>query len=561
LEEKGGTVLKEHPKGLFVAFFANMGERFGFYTMLAIFVYYIQAKFGYTATQAGAVYGTFLFGIYFFPLLGGWLADRVIGYGKTITLGTVLMFLGYSLMALPGFGQAFLFIALGIICLGTGFFKGNLQALVGNLYDDPKYEKNRDFAFNIFYMGINVGAFFAPHAATGISNLIMEKSALTYNARIPALAHQFLDGALKDTSELLSLAKAQLGSSFTDLTSFSQTYIETLSKSYNAAFAITALSIVASFLIFVGFKKYYKHADLTEKQKEASEEYRDKMIHLTKKQTRDRLFALFFVFFVVIFFWMSFHQNGFTLSMFARDYTVSEVSNITYTFFNLKSFLPFLAAIIGLVLLVRKKNKISTKVIGLVLLIGGGFVTYAVVKGFNPTMSISPQLFQHFNPIFIVFLTPVVIGFFTFLQKRGKEPSTPKKIGIGMILTAFSFGIMMIASRALPSPADLQGSVSPMLISPYWLIATYFSVTIAELCLSPMGISFVSKVSPPRYKGTMQGGWLAATAIGNALAGFIGYFWDRWEIWQFFLLLIAVCFISAALIFSVMKKLERASES
>lgn len=561
MQEKGGTVLKEHPKGLFVAFFANMGERFGFYTMLAIFVYYIQAKFGYTATQAGAVYGTFLFGIYFFPLLGGWLADRVIGYGKTITLGTVLMFLGYGLMSLPGFGQAVLFIALGIICVGTGFFKGNLQALVGNLYDDPKYEKNRDFAFNIFYMGINVGAFFAPHAATGISNLIMEKSALTYNARIPALAHQFLDGALKDTSELLSLAKAQLGSSFTDLTSFSQTYIETLSKSYNAAFAITALSIVASFLIFVGFKKYYKHADLTEKQKEASEEYRDKMIHLTKKQTRDRLFALFFVFFVVIFFWMSFHQNGFTLSMFARDYTVSEVSNITYTFFNLKSFLPFLAAIIGLVLLVRKKNKISTKVIGLVLLIGGGFVTYAVVKGFNPTMSISPQLFQHFNPIFIVFLTPVVIGFFTFLQKRGKEPSTPKKIGIGMIITAFSFGIMMIASRALPSPAELQGSVSPMLISPYWLIATYFSVTIAELCLSPMGISFVSKVSPPKYKGTMQGGWLAATAIGNALAGFIGYFWDRWEIWQFFLLLIAVCFISAALIFSVMKKLERASES
>jgi len=214
--------------------------------------------------------------------------------------------------------------------------------------------KNRDFAFNIFYMGINVGAFFAPHAATGISNWILAKSGLTYNARIPALAHQFLDGALKDTSELLSLAKAQLGSSFTDLTSFSQMYIKTLSKSYNAAFAITynaafaitALSIVASFLIFIGFKKYYKHADLTEKQKEASEEHKDKMVSLTKEQTKDRLFALFFVFFVVIFFWMSFHQNGFTLSMFARDYTVSEVSRVTYTFFNLKSFLPFLAAIV-----------------------------------------------------------------------------------------------------------------------------------------------------------------------------------------------------------------------
>jgi len=554
-------MLKEHPKGLYVAFFTNMGERFGFYTMLAIFIYYIQAKFGYTATQAGAVYGTFLFGIYFFPLLGGWLADRVIGYGKTITLGTIFMILGYGLMALPGFGQAVLFIALGIICVGTGFFKGNLQALVGNLYDDPKYEKSRDFAFNIFYMGINVGAFFAPHAATGISNLILHKAGLTYNARIPALAHQFLDGALKDTSELLSLAKAQLGSSFTDLTSFSQMYIETLSQSYNAAFAITALSIVVSLLIFVGFKKYYKHADLTEKQKEASVEHRDKMIHLTKEQVRDRLFALFFVFFVVIFFWMSFHQNGFTLSMFARDYTVSKVSRSTFTFFNLKSFLPFLTAVVGLALLIRKGTKTLTKVISLVLLIGGGFLTYAVVSGFNPIIPISPQLFQHFNPIFIVFLTPVVIGFFSFLQKRGKEPSTPKKIGIGMILTAFSFGIMLIASRNLPSPAELQGNVSPVLISPYWLIATYFSVTIAELCLSPMGISFVSKVSPPKYKGTMQGGWLAATAIGNALAGFIGYFWDRWEVWQFFLLLIVMCLLSATLIFSVMKKLERASES
>ena len=554
-------MLKEHPKGLFVAFFTNMGERFGFYTMLAIFVFYIQAKFGYTATQAGAVYGTFLFGIYFFPLIGGWLADRVMGYGKTITLGTILMILGYGLMALPGFGPALLFVALGIICVGTGFFKGNLQALVGNLYDDPKYESKRDYAFNIFYMGINVGAFFAPHAATGISNWILGKSGLTYNARIPALAHQFLDGALTDTSELLSLAKAQLGNAFTDLASFSRMYIETLSKSYNAAFAITAVSIVVSLLIFVSFRKYYKHADLTEKQKEKSEKLKDKMIVLTKQQIRDRLFALFFVFFVVIFFWMSFHQNGFTLSMFARDYTVSEVSRVTYTFFNLGSFLPLLAAIIGLALLVRKATKSSTKIIGLVLLAGGGLVTYLVVKGYDLSMAISPQLFQHFNPIFIVFLTPVVIAFFSFLQKRKKEPSTPKKIGIGMIITAFSFGIMLIASRGLPSPAELQGSVSPMLISPYWLIATYFSVTIAELCLSPMGISFVSKVSPPKYKGTMQGGWLAATAIGNALAGFIGYFWDRWEVWQFFLLLIVMCLLSATLIFSVMKKLEKASKS
>ncbi len=554
-------MIKEHPKGLFVAFFTNMGERFGFYTMLAIFILYIQAKFGYTATQAGAVYGAFLFGIYFFPLIGGVVADRWLGYGKTVTLGTIVMFLGYGLMALPGLGKGILFISLAVISIGTGFFKGNLQALVGNLYDDPRYEKKRDFAFNIFYMGINVGAFFAPHAATGISNLILKSSGLTYNARIPALAHQFLDGTLSDTAELLSLAKAQLGSSFTNLTEFSKTYIETLSKSYNAGFAITAGSIILSFLVFILFKKYYKHADLTEKQKEKSIEHKDKMIKLTPEQIRGRLFALFFVFFVAIFFWMSFHQNGFTLTIFARDYTVSKVSDVTFTFFNLKSFLPFLAAVAGLALLIRKASKKLARLIGLGLLVGGGLLTYVVVTGYNDTMPITPQLFAHFNPIFIVFLTPVIIGFFTFLQKRGKEPSTPKKIGIGMIITGLSFAIMMLASKNLPSPATLGGNVSDVLISPYWLIATYFSVTIAELCLSPMGISFVSKVSPPQYKGTMQGGWLAATAIGNALAGFIGYFWDRWELWQFFLLLIVMCFLSAGLIFSVMKRLEKASKS
>jgi POT family proton-dependent oligopeptide transporter len=186
-------MFKGHPKGLFVAFFANMGERFGYYTMLAIFILYLQAKFGWSATQAGQVYGAFLFGIYFLPLLGGYIADNLLGYGKTIALGTVVMFIGYALLAVPGTSENFIYLALGVISLGTGFFKGNLQALVGNLYDDPKYSPYRDSAFNIFYMGINIGAFFAPNAAKTMRTWILERNGLAYDKSLADLSHNFLD--------------------------------------------------------------------------------------------------------------------------------------------------------------------------------------------------------------------------------------------------------------------------------------------------------------------------------------------------------------------------------
>ena len=554
-------MIKGHPKGLIVAFFANMGERFGYYTMLAIFTLYLQGKFGYTATQAGAIYGGFLFGVYFLPLLGGFLADNILGYGRTITIGIVIMFMGYSLLAWPGMGLGVVITALAIISLGTGLFKGNLQALVGNMYDDPRFSKNRDNAFNIFYMGINVGAFFAPSAAESIGNWILKGAGLVYDKRIPSLAHRFLDNTLEDTSQFLVLAKEQMGTAFTNLTDFSNHYIATLARSYNGAFAIAAGSMIVSLLVFVLFRKYYKSADLTEKQKEKSEEHRDKMIHLTPEQTRQRFFALGMVFFVVIFFWMSFHQNGFTLTIFARDYTVSEVSRMSYTWFNLKSLLPLIGGIIGLVMLLKRGLTTGFRFIGLGIVAIAGFLYWNTVSGYSDTMTISPQIFQQFNPLFIVFLTPLIVGFFTYLRKYNREPSAPRKIGIGMVLVAVGFGIMLLASMGLKSPAALQGAVSPDLISPYWLIGIYFTLTIAELFLSPIGISYVSKVAPPKHKGLMQGGWFAATAIGNLLAGLIGMFWDKWEMWQFFLLIVILCLMSAAFIFAVRKKLEKAASA
>jgi POT family proton-dependent oligopeptide transporter len=554
-------MLKDHPKGLFVAFFANMGERFGYYTMLAIFTLYLQAKFGFDTGTAGVYYGGFLFGIYFLPLLGGILADKVWGYGRTITIGTIIMFLGYVMLAVPDRGLPLLVGALAVISLGTGLFKGNLQALVGNMYDDPRYSGNRDNAFNIFYMGINIGAFFAPSAATAISNLILKKKEFFYEPSIPNLAHRYLDGTLQNTSELMRLAEEQTNGAVTDLAAFSRDYIDTLSQSYNAGFAIAAASMIISLIIFRAFRKYYKDVDFTEKQKAKREDKKHEVIVLTPAQTRSRVIALGLVFFVVMFFWMAFHQNGLAMTVFARDYTQNKVSGFTFMFFDLRAFLPILVALIGLIFALRKKSTPGIRFLGLGIAIVFALVAYWVYSGYNDQMTIYPQKFQHFNPIFIVFMTPLIVTIFSAMRKRNSEPSSPRKIGIGMILTAVGFTLLILASFGLQSPSALEGGVSNNLISPYWLISTYFTLTIAELFLSPIGISFVSKVAPPAYKGLAQGGWLGATAIGNLMAGIIGKFWDIVELWQFFLILVVMCLLSAIFIFSVMKVLEKAANS
>lgn len=558
-------MFKGHPKGLWVFLFANMGERFGYYTMLAIFILFLQAKFGMSAEAAGQVYGTFLFGIYFIPLLGGVVADRFLGFSKTIILGILLMIGGYFMLAQPASGKIFIYASLAIISIGTGFFKGNLQALVGKLYDDSKLDKFRDSAFNIFYMGINIGAFFAPTAAEKMSNWIMNKSGLLYNANIPEMAHQYLanPSSYANIEEYTKLAKdvSASGYNFTDLASFSTDYIDSLSKSYSYGFGIAAISITISLVIFLIFRSTYKHVDVMHKNV-IVDENDTTVVKLTQAQNKKRLVALGLLFIVNVFFWMAFHQNGFTLTIFARDYTVTQVVPLTYIFFDLNALLPIIGAIIGLVLLVGKNNTKLTRAIGIAMIVIGSVVAYYVVGQFNSTMPISPMKFQHFNPIFIVFLTPVIIGIFAMLNKRGKEPSSPRKIGIGLLIAAISFTIMILVSTGLVSPKDfVPGALADsMRVTPYWLIATYFSLTISELFYSPIGISFVSKVSPPQYAGLMQGGWLGSTAIGNLLAGFIGPFWQQWEMWQFFTLLVGMLVLSSIFVFSIMKTLETATE-
>ena len=558
-------MFKGHPRGLIIASLANMGERFGFYTMYAIFVLFIQAKYGFDSTKAGIIWSGFLFGVYFLPLAGGLIADRVLGYGKTVTLGILIMFIGYILLALPLRGDASIWlviVALFTIALGTGLFKGNLQALVGNLYDDPQFSAKRDAAFTIFYMCINIGAMFAPTAAESVNNYILSGAGYTYDAHIPALAHKFLAGTLENASEYLAIAQLQDPSIVMDnLKNFSENYINTLSKSYHYGFGVACLSLIISTIIFLGFKKYYRHADYSEKQKAANADMKGQVVELSYEDTRKRLIALFFLFFVVIFFWMSFHQNGLTMTYFARDFTYPSVGKITNLWFDLFTLLPILLSAVGVVMLFRKSLQMQTKVIGAIMFIGFAFFAYYRFRGFEDVNPFTPQKFQHFNPFFIVALTPLVLGIFSWLREKGKEPSSPKKIGIGMILTAIGFTILIFASIGLPSPKSLEGTVSDHLVSPYWLISTYLVLTIAELFLSPIGISFVSKVSPPKYKGLMQGGWLAAVSVGNLLVGVMGVFWNIVPLPLFWAILVICCILSATFIFIMLKRLEKATQT
>lgn len=554
-------MFKDQPKGLFALALANTGERFGYYTMLAIFLLFIQAKFEFSAAVSTQIYSIFLAAVYFMPLFGGMLADK-IGYGKCVTTGIAVMFFGYLCLAIPTgpdiAGKILMFGALALIAIGTGLFKGNLQVMVGNLYDDPKYASKRDSAFSLFYMAINIGAMFAPSMAKAVTNFFLGKSGLVYNANIPALAHQMMNGTItpENAEKLQGLAASMSGASGMDMTSFSEMYIEKLSTAYNYGFGIACISLIISVAIYFSCRSWFKHADVNAKQAKAAH---SNEVELTPEQTKSRITALMLVFAVVIFFWMAFHQNGATMTLFARDYTASTVTGATRIGFNIWS-LVLIAISVYTLFGAFQSEKTSGKAICGVATLGLWGVAYAIFSGMPAVVNILPSDFQQFNPFFVVALTPVSLAIFGALAKKGKEPSAPRKIGLGMIVAAVGFSILTFASLNLASPKELGGTVSPDLISPDWLISTYLVLTFAELLLSPMGISFVSKVAPPKYKGAMMGCWFAATALGNYLVSIPGLLWNKIPLWGVWGLLITLCLLSALFIFSIMKKLETATE-
>ena len=558
-------MFKGQPKGLYALALANTGERFGYYTMLAIFLLFLQAKFGFSASAAGQFYAIFLAVVYFMPVLGGWLADR-IGFGKCVVTGICVMFTGYLCLAIPtnafasrGFALALMIGALFLIALGTGLFKGNLQVMCGNLYDDPKFGAKRDSGFSLFYMAINLGSMFAPTAATALTNSHLGKAGLIYKADIPALAHQYLGGTLQDPSTLQNLQAMMPGADAQamNLTDFSQFYITQLSTAYNLGFAVACVSLILSMTIYFVFRPWFKHTDVNAKQAAKANE---NVVELTPKQTKDRIVALCFVFAVVIFFWMAFHQNGSSLTYFARDYTQTSVSGPLRMGFNIWPLLLIAVSVYTLFGIFQSDTAKAKGICAAVTLaLWGG--AYALYAGMDQTISILPQQFQQFNPFFVVALTPVSMAIFGALAKKDKEPSAPMKIGLGMFVAAVGYLIMLAASNGQPAPSDLisVGGVSPDPVVPTYLISTYLVLTFAELLLSPMGISFVSKVAPPKYKGLMMGCWFAATAIGNYLSSIPAMLWDHVPLWVNWTVLMALCVISGAVMFSMLRKLEAAT--
>ena len=258
-------MLKNHPKGLLVAFFSNMGERFGFYTMMAILVLFLQAKFGLSADKAGGIYSWFYFSIYALALLGGILADSTKKYKLVILTGIVIMFAGYVIVAIPGMTLTITIVGLFTIALGNGLFKGNLQAVVGQMYDDPKYSKLRDKAFMIFYMGINIGAFFAPFAAKGMKNWWLKVNGFIPDDTLPSLCHQYINGTMTDTNliqQFHQLAdKVNISGPVSDLSAFANHYIEVFSKGYNYAFGVAAAAMVISLLVYIIFNRLLPSKD------------------------------------------------------------------------------------------------------------------------------------------------------------------------------------------------------------------------------------------------------------------------------------------------------------
>ena len=510
-------MFENQPKGLFALALANTGERFGYYTMLAVFALFLRANYGLSPAMAGTIYSSFLMLVYFLPLIGGIMADK-FGFGRMVTTGIIIMFAGYLLLSVPLGGDTLALVvmlaALLLIGLGTGLFKGNLQVMVGDLYNDPQYKAKRDAGFSIFYMAINIGALFAPTAAIRIKEY----------------------------------AENVMGYSSND--------------AYHFSFAVACASLVLSIAIYYMFRSTFRHVEGADKKNAAkADAAASTEPELTKEETKQRIVALCLVFAVVIFFWMAFHQNGLSLTYFADEFTAQSAQGLQAMCFNVWNLVAVIFIVYASFSLVQSKTPKGKGISALIIVAALAllFVQYDA----DGSMTVSAPIFQQFNPFYVVALTPVSMAIFGSLAAKGKEPSAPRKIAYGMIVAAIAYALMAFASFGLPMPQTEMGAdgnpvaVHVADVTPNLLIMVYLVLTFGELLLSPMGISFVSKVAPPKYKGMMMGGWFVATAIGNQLVVVGGLLWGAVPLWICWSVFLGVCLVAAVFMFAMMKRLEK----
>lgn len=520
-------MFKGHPKGLLAAALSNMGERFGYYIMNAVLVLFLCSKFGLADDKAGIIYSVFYCGIYVLSLVGGIIADRTANYKGTIQKGLITMAVGYAVLSIPILATpenkswllALTCVALFLIAFGNGLFKGNLQAIVGQMYDNleadaakegPEALKvakdKRDSGFQIFYVFINIGGLIAPFVAPLLRQWWLGVHSLAYNAQLPKLCHDFILNATVSDNLIVEASKAGAvldPANLDSITTFCTGYLDYFNTGVHYSFIASVAAMLISLLIFVLTKQRFPTPG--KKESVVSVEYTAEEKQAMAKEIKQRMYALFAVLGVVVFFWFSFHQNGQSLSMFARD--------------------------------------------------------------FVNTSKIAPEIWQAVNPFFVIVLTPVIMWFFSFLAGRGRQISTPRKIAYGMGIAALAYLFLSIFSFKMGYPSSNtflaldSATQASMKAGPWVLIVTYFFLTVAELFISPLGLSFVSKVAPKSMQGLCQGLWLGATAVGNLFLFLGPKMYNVMPLgwcWGVFLVL---CLISMGVMFGMVTWLEKVTNS
>lgn len=550
----------KHPKGLPYLFFTEMWERFGYYLILGIFVLYLiepqgmGGGLGITDKNADDIFGTYIALTYLTPFIGGFLADRVLGYIKSIYLGGILMAAGYIGLGL--FKEMSLFYAsLALIIVGNGFFKPTISTLLGNLYSEEPYKANKDSGYNIFYMGINIGAFICNIIAAFMRNKFGWGEAFITAGVGMLLGLVIFSIGLKHYKHAAEMKPVQEGD-----TKLSQILL----KVFVPAIIAGAIgwfipgNLIGSdstdAFIFACIPVIYFYVSLYFK---------------SKPEEKPSIGALLSIFLISMFFWAVFKQNGTALTRWANYYTERSIPE------------PLVEPLRAINLIDGESKDRGTK---------GIFYTdkevnvydnqFRVEKDENgkpikeigknvyfknispeeksslekdPTQEITlynTELFQSINPFWVIVLTPIIVGAWMFLRKRGKEPSTPSKIVLGLFISALSCLVMVWAVQA--------GDNGSMKVSPWWLVASYGVITVGELCLSPMGLSFVSKLSPARITALMMGGFFLANSVGNKLSGILASTWYSYENKaNYFLVNFALLIFATLLGLSMLKRLNK----
>jgi POT family proton-dependent oligopeptide transporter len=525
---------KKHPKALPFLFFSEMWERFGYYLMIGIFTLYLKDSvdgFNMDEKDSSSLYGTFIALVFFTPFLGGLIADRYLGYRRSIILGGLLMGVGYCTMGIHN--ETMLYVSMALVIIGNGFFKPNISTLLGNVYSTPQHMQQKDEGYNIFYMGINIGAFIcnffgaalyttigwgAAFAAAGvgmfigvITFLIGTKHYKEYDVRKPLKQGDMPLWKILALVILPSIIFGVIGWFIKG----TEGYI--FDSNSTDAFIFACIPVLTFYAV---------------------------LLIRSNKDERPAMGAMLSIFAVVILFWAIFKQNGSALNTWASRYTDRAVSGATG---NVLAALKQtdkpvnttykLDSVVKLDNQFRKIRENGKEIKEL------NYPSYfknvapeelpeegEVVKAWLPSLS------QSINPFWVIVLTPLIVALFTWLRRKGKEPSTPAKIAFGLLISALSVLVMVAAVKAGNNGADK--------VSVWWLIGSYGVITIGELFLSPMGLSLVSKLSPVRITSLMMGGWFLSTSIGNKLSGILASKWDEYDnkasyFWLNFILLSA----------------------